>query len=130
MNELEKLLSSQSWDEEEQYMDGVSLGYHESVYIGDVDLKQAYIELTTLTKERDLFQTKAIDYALIVEQFQKLLGVFTTTEALGKVAVLMREETEAERLLSKALGHLRTCSDPEGDDLYDEIAAAFGENKK
>lgn len=65
---------------------------------------------------------------LIIEQFQKLLGVHTTTEALAKLAVLMREETEAERLLSKALGHLRTCSNPEGDDLYDEIAAAFGES--
>jgi len=71
---------------------------------------------------------RAIDYALVVEQFQKLLGVYTTTEALAKVAVLMREETDAERLLSKALGHLRTCSDPEGDDLYDEIAAAFGDS--
>ena len=39
----------------------------------------------------------AIESKLIVEQFQKLLGVYTTTEALSKIAVLMREE-EAESL--------------------------------
>lgn len=38
---------------------------------------------------------------LIIEQFQKLLGVYTTTEALAKVAVLMREETEIEVELNK-----------------------------
>jgi hypothetical protein len=46
-------------------------------------------------------QRRAIDYALIVEQFQKLLGVYTTTSALAKVAVLMREETEAEEFIRK-----------------------------
>lgn len=38
---------------------------------------------------------------LIIEQFQKLLGVYTTTEALGKIAVLMREESEIEVELNK-----------------------------
>lgn len=69
---------------------------------------------------------RAIDYALIVEQFQKLLGVYTTTEALAKVSVLMREETESERLLSKALGYLQTCSDADSKILYKEILNAFG----
>jgi len=78
-------------------------------------------------KEFSEMKMRAIDYALIVEQFQKLLGVFTTTEALAKVAVLMREETLSESLLSKALGHLNTCSESDSNDLYKEIAAAFGE---
>ena len=38
---------------------------------------------------------------MIIEQFQKLLGVYTTTEALAKVSVLMREETEIEVELNK-----------------------------
>lgn len=38
---------------------------------------------------------------LIIEQFQKLLGVYTTTEALAKIAVLMREESEIEVELNK-----------------------------
>ena len=78
-------------------------------------------------KEFSEMKRRAVDYALIVEQFQKLLGVYTTTEALAKVAVLMREETLSESLLSKALGHLNTCSESDSNDLYKEIAAAFGE---
>lgn len=78
-------------------------------------------------KEFSEMKRRAVDYALIVEQFQKLLGVYTTTEALAKVAVLMREETLSEGLLSKALGHLNTCSESDSNDLYKEIAAAFGE---
>lgn len=39
----------------------------------------------------------ALESKLIIEQFQKLLGVYTTTDALAKIAVLMREE-EAESL--------------------------------
>jgi len=37
-------------------------------------------------------KTRAIDYARIAEQFQKLLGVFTTTAALTKVVDLMNAE--------------------------------------
>ena len=74
-------------------------------------------------KEFSEMKMRAIDYALIVEKFQKLLGVYTTTEALAKVAVLMREETLSESLLSKALGHLHSCPEPGSNDLYREIAA-------
>jgi hypothetical protein len=68
-----------------------------------------------------------IEYALVIEQFQKLLGVYTTTEALAKVAVLMREEDTAGKLLSKALGHLHSCGEEGSRILYNEIASAFGE---
>ncbi len=43
----------------------------------------------------------AVESKMIIEQFQKLLGVYTTTEALGKIAVLMREESEIEIELNK-----------------------------
>lgn len=43
----------------------------------------------------------ALESKMIIEQFQKLLGVYTTSEALGKIAVLMREESEVEIELSK-----------------------------
>ena len=88
------------------------------------DAANEHIELL---QELAAYKQGNSDMKLIIQQFQNLLMVNTTTDALAKTAILMREETEAERLLSKALGHLRTCSDPEGDDLYDEIAAAFGE---
>jgi len=39
----------------------------------------------------------AVESKMIIEQFQKLLGVYTSTEALAKIVVLMREE-EAESL--------------------------------
>lgn len=68
----------------------------------------------------------ALESRMIIEQFQKLLGVCTTTEALAKIAVLMREDDTADRLLSKALGHLQTCSEPGSNKLYQEIAEAFG----
>jgi len=70
----------------------------------------------------------ALESKLIIEQFQKLLGVYTTTEALAKVAVLMREDDTADRLLSKAMGHLHSCSESGSNELYQEIAAAFGES--
>lgn len=63
----------------------------------------------------------------IIEGFHKLLGVHTSTEALAKIAVLMREDDTADRLLSKALGHLHSCSEEGSKFLYNEIAAAFGE---
>ena len=63
----------------------------------------------------------------IVKGFHKLLGVHSSTEALAKIAVLMREDDTADRLLSKALGHLHSCSEPGSSNLYQEIAAAFGE---
>jgi hypothetical protein len=62
----------------------------------------------------------------IIEGFHKLLGVDSSTEALGKIAVLMREDDTADRLLSKALGHLQTCPEPGSTLLYQEIAEAFG----
>ena len=46
-------------------------------------------------------QRIAVESKLIIEQFQKLLGVYTTTEALAKIAVLMREESEIEIELNK-----------------------------
>lgn len=97
--------------------------------ISQLEKRLAHLEVDNpeYIKEFSEMKRRAIDYALIVEQFQKLLGVFTTTEALAKVAVLMREETLSESLLSKALGHLNTCSESDSNDLYKEIAAAFGE---
>lgn len=62
----------------------------------------------------------------IIEGFHKLLGVHSSTEALAKIAVLMREDDTADRLLSKALGHLHSCPELGSNDLYQEIAAAFG----
>lgn len=62
----------------------------------------------------------------IIEGFHKLLGVHTSTEALAKIAVLMREDNTADKLLSKALGHLSTCSEDDANELYKEIAEAFG----
>ena len=64
----------------------------------------------------------------IIEGFHKLLGVHTSSEALAKIAVLMREDDTADRLLSKALGHLHSCPEPGSNDLYQEIASAFGES--
>ena len=43
----------------------------------------------------------ALESKMIIEQFQKLLGVYTSTEALAKIAVLMREESEIEAELNK-----------------------------
>ena len=43
----------------------------------------------------------AVESKMIIEQFQKLLGVYTSTEALSKIAVLMREESEVEIELNK-----------------------------
>ncbi|WP_323162307.1 hypothetical protein, partial [Pseudomonas fluorescens] len=43
----------------------------------------------------------AVESKMIIEQFQKLLGVYTSTEALSKIAVLMREESEIEIELNK-----------------------------
>lgn len=87
----------------------------------------AIVDNPEYIKEFSEMKRRTIDYALIVEQFQKLLGVFTTTDALSKVAVLMREETLSESLLSKALGHLHSCPEPGCNDLYREIAAVFGD---
>lgn len=66
------------------------------------------------------------DMRLVIEQFLKLLGVETITSAFSKVAVLMREDDTADRLLSKALGHLSTSSEEGAKELHDEIAKAFG----
>jgi hypothetical protein len=43
-------------------------------------------------QERDELNKIAIENKLIVEQFQKLLGVYTTTDALTKVVELMQPE--------------------------------------
>lgn len=45
-------------------------------------------------KELNEISVIAIESKIIIEQFQKLLGVYTSTEALSKIAVLMREENE------------------------------------
>lgn len=69
----------------------------------------------------------AIESKMIIEQFQKLLGVYTTTEALGKIAVLMREE-EAESLSFEFIRKVRDGEHhAEHDDepcRCNEIAAA------
>lgn len=67
---------------------------------------------------------------LIIGQFLKLLGVETVTSAFSKVAVLMREDDIADKLLSKALGHLSTSSEEGAKKLHDEIAEAFGMSEK
>ena len=74
----------------------------------------------------------AIESKLIIEQIQKLLGVYTNTEALGKIAVLMREENEDvyKKFFEKIVAILN--DDPETDvfargvisavrETYDEI---------
>ena len=96
-------------------------------YLTIVDNPEYIKEFSEMKLRASEMESRAINYALIVEKFQKLLGVFTTTEALAKVAVLMREETLTENLLSKALGHLHSCSELGSTDLYREIAAAFGD---
>ncbi len=96
-------------------------------YLAIVDNPEYIKEFSEMKLRASEMESRAINYALIVEKFQKLLGVFTTPEALAKVAVLMREETLTESLLSKALGHLHSCSEPGSNDLYREIAAAFGD---
>ena len=96
-------------------------------YLTIVDNPEYIKEFSEMKIRASEMESRAIDYALVIEQFQKLLGVFTTTEALAKVAVLMREETLTEGLLSKALGHLHSCSELGSNDLYREIAAAFGD---
>jgi len=63
---------------------------------------------------------------LVIEQFLKLLSVETITSAFSKVVVLMREDDTADKLLSKALGHLSTSSEEGAKELHDEIAKAFG----
>jgi len=96
-------------------------------YLTVVDNPEYIKEFSEMKVRASKLEVRAIDYALVIEQFQKLLGVFTTTDALAKVAVLMREETLTEGLLSKALGHLHSCPEPGSNDLYREIAAAFGD---
>ena len=86
------------------------------------DIKHAEITIEVNAElERICLESKQI-----IEGFHKLLGVHSSTEALAKIAVLMREDDTADRLLSKALGHLQTCSEPGSQKLYQEIAEAFG----
>lgn len=50
----------------------------------------------------------ATESKMIIEQFQKLLGVYTTTEAFAKTAVLMREEEDLQNdILSTILEFCR-----------------------
>ena len=70
----------------------------------------------------------AIESKLIIEQFQKLLGVYTTTEALSKIAVLMRED-EAENLSFEFIRKVRDgehhhADHPDEPCRCNEIAAA------
>jgi len=86
------------------------------------DIKHAKITIEVNAElERICLESKEI-----IEGFHKLLGVHSSTEALAKIAVLMREDDTADRLLSKALGHLQTCSEPGSEKLYQEIAEASG----
>ncbi len=70
----------------------------------------------------------AVESKMIIEQFQKLLGVYTTTEALAKIAVLMRED-EAENLSFEFIRKVRDGehhheNHPDEPCRCNEIAAA------
>jgi hypothetical protein len=86
----------------------------------------ASIEKVTIEVNAEL-ERICIESKEIIEGFHKLLGVHSSTEALAKIAVFMREDDAADKLLSKALGHLHSCPELGSNDLYQEIAAAFGE---
>ena len=71
------------------------------------NLTDTIIELRAdLEKQRNV----AVKYALIVEQFQKLLGVYTTTAALSKVAVLMREESVVDAEIASLRAELAAAN--------------------
>ncbi len=84
--------------------------------------------IVNVEKQNEEVRRILLDQSLVLEQFQKLLGVATTTSALAKISVLMREDDTADRLLRKALDHLQTCSDFGATVLSMEIAEAFGES--
>ena len=54
-----------------------------------------------IEKQNEEIRLILLDQSRVIEQFQRLLGVSTTTESLGKIAVLMREESEIEIELNK-----------------------------
>lgn len=57
---------------------------------------EAMVEI--LKSEVETMRQKAVEYALVVEQFQKLLGVYTTTSALTKIAELMVVKERADAI--------------------------------
>lgn len=62
-----------------------------------LDTMTEYIEHQPDTENQLAEITRiAIESKMIIEQFQKLLGVYTPTEALAKTAVLMREEEDLQ----------------------------------
>jgi hypothetical protein len=74
----------------------------------------------------------ALESKLIVEQFQKLPGVYTTTEAFAKTAVLMREEEESERernIINLCCDWYRTGQDIVRQSLWYEIGVMLENNQ-
>lgn len=62
-----------------------------------LDTMTEYIEHQPDTENQLAELTRiATESKMIIEQFQKLLGVYTTTEAFAKTAVLMREEEDLQ----------------------------------
>ncbi len=62
-----------------------------------LDAMTEYIEHQPDTENQLAEITRiAFESKMIIEQFQKLLGVYTTTEAFAKTAVLMREEEDLQ----------------------------------
>jgi hypothetical protein len=93
-----------------------------------VDIKNAEIEISISVNaelERICLESKEI-----IEGFQRLLGVHSSSEALAKIAVLMRED-EAEKLSFEVIRKIRDGEyhyanhPPEPCDCNENAAAAF-----
>jgi hypothetical protein len=56
-------------------------------------------DIEILRADNERIRQQAVDYALIVEQFQKLLGVYTTTSAFEKIAEKDAALEEAESII-------------------------------
>lgn len=104
--------------------------HEDDAALAALELTRMQNDINTTLSANQYCQNTINDMNLIIKQFHNLLNVHTTTQALSKIAVLMREETLSENLLSKALGYLNTCSESDSLDLFNEIAEAFGENSK
>lgn len=61
-----------------------------------------------------------------MSNLEEYLIVVDNPEYIKEFLEMERAINYAESLLSKALGHLNTCSESDSNDLYKEIAAAFG----
>lgn len=71
-----------------------------------IGTKHAEAELKELGEKFNELVEMSTHYALVIEQFQKLLGVYTTTAALEEIAFLVREkELVFKELMRIAKGH-------------------------